>query len=64
MHPIIDITANEAPVLADSGGWQFTGSGKLIDGGWWDPKELSHFDHGENVLFPSIGLLSLDDWGC
>jgi hypothetical protein len=32
MHPLVDITAKEAPVLSYFRRWQSTYSGKLIDG--------------------------------
>ncbi len=32
MHPLMDITAKEAPVLSDFRRWQSTDSGELIDG--------------------------------
>ena len=64
MHPVMDITAKEAPVFSDFGRRQFTDSGKLVDGGLRYPEELGHFHHGENFPIPCSGLLGLDHRCC
>lgn len=46
MHPFMDITAKEAPVLSNFGGRQFTNSGELIDGGLRYPEKPCHLHHG------------------
>ncbi len=59
MHPFVDVTPEEAPMLSDFGGREFTASCELIDSGLGHAKKPCHLHDGENFSVPSgirIGL--------
>ena len=60
MHPFMDITAEETPVLSNFRRRQLTDSGELIDGRLRDPEKPSHLQHGQNFTFPCAGIFGLN----
>ena len=48
MHPIMNVTPEESPMLSDFGRRQFTASCQLIDSGLRDAKKPCHLRNGEN----------------
>lgn len=52
VHPFVNVTPEETPVLSDFGCGQFTDSCQLIDRGFWDAEKPRDLHHGEDFPIP------------
>lgn len=63
VQPLVEITAQEAPMFSDFRRRQFTGSGKLIDGGFWNPEKPRHLRDGQNLVVGYRHLMGMKSRG-
>lgn len=64
MHPFMDVTPKEAPVLSDFGRRELTNSCQLIDRGLGHPKKPCDLHDSENFSVPSVARLGLSRRFC
>ena len=64
MHPVMDVTAQEPPVLSDFRCRQFTDSGEFIDRGLRHSEKPSHFHHREDFSLSRGDFLGLNRRCC